>query len=70
MKGNKHSLQSTGVGLRNYVNTDDELKLLYELTGSAHLTAAELIQALLGCQQCGLPDPGACSHQPSGKGLL
>lgn len=56
--------------MRNYVNTDDELKLLYELTGLAHLLSVELIQALLGCSRCRLPDPGAYGRQPSGRGLL
>lgn len=56
--------------MRNYVNTDDELKLPYELTGLAHLLSVELIQALLGCSWCRLPDLGACGRWPSGTGLL
>ena len=56
--------------MRNYVNTDDELKLPYELTGLAHLLSVELIQALLGCLRCRLPDPGAYGCWPSGRGLL
>lgn len=56
--------------MRNYVNTDDELKLLYELTGSAHLLSVELIQALQGCSRCRLPDPGAYGRRPAGRGLL
>lgn len=56
--------------MRNYVNTDDELKLLYELTGLAHLLSVELIQALLGCLRCRLLDPGAYSRWPTGRGLL
>lgn len=56
--------------MRNYVNTDDELKLLYELTGLAHLLSVELIQALLGCSWCRLPDPGALGCWPSGRGQL
>lgn len=55
--------------MRNYVNTDDELKLLYELTGLARLLSVELIQTLLGCSQCRLPDPRAYGHQSSGRGL-
>lgn len=56
--------------MRNYVNTDDELKLLYELTGLAHLLSAKLIQALLGCSRRRLPGPWAYDCWPSGRGLL
>lgn len=56
--------------MRNYVNTDDELKLLYEWTGLAHLLSVELIQALLGCSWCRLPDPGAWSCWASAREQL
>lgn len=55
--------------MRNYVNTDDELKLLYELTGLAHLLSLELIQALLGCSWCRLPDPRGLGPLGVGKGV-